>query len=426
MNIICFNAVSYAIEFAKLFLVVAFLINIPQRKYVLIAFPVSLLLLSFASIYFNFSEYSIIFGLLSSILIFVTMPEKRKIGQVILAYICICIIDMMSSAICMFILNISGNTLNKSSWLEVVVNSLSLILIVILVIIKKKSSSNNYYEISGKYILILILGGFSLALYITSIQFFGFEDKKYSYKSMVAFALSISSIIFIIICALLIFKHNQNEHLKREADMNLKMFKAQEDYYTMLLQKEDETKAFRHDIQNHLCCLNTLLKDGKYNELEEYLFKMDESLKLLKPVINTGNKLIDAIVGDISIKHNEVSLKWFGLMPEKISVPNIDLCTVFSNLLINAFEAAENAENKTVNVFIKILESNLLIVIQNYTVSSPKIINGKYISDKAASGHGYGIRNICRCLEKNNGSFDTEFEDGIFTAEVVFSNAILV
>ena len=61
MNIICFNAVSYAIEFAKLFLVVAFLINIPQRKYVLISFPVSLLLLLFASIYFNFSEYSITF-----------------------------------------------------------------------------------------------------------------------------------------------------------------------------------------------------------------------------------------------------------------------------------------------------------------------------------------------------------------------------
>lgn len=422
MNIICFNSISYIIEFFKILLAVTFLLNIPQRKIILIIFPISLLLISFTSSYFNFSDYTIIFGILSIVIISITMPVKKKIGQVILAYVCICIIDMVFSAICIFILNISVNSIQDNLWLEIIINSISLGIIIITSLVRKRTHNN--YDISIKYLLILILGGISFALYITSIQLFGFEDNNYSYKDIAALGLSVSSIIFIIICALLLFNRNQNIHLKKEADINLKLLKAQEDYYNMLLKKEDETKAFRHDIQNHIYCMNTLFKDHKYDELGEYLSKMNTSLNELKSTINTGNKLVNAIVNDAIGKYNNINLKWIGLLPENILISSMDLCTVFSNILSNAFEAAEKCEQKNVEVSVKILESNLFITVTNNIKSHPRIIKGDYISTKTTGGHGYGLKNINKCLEKNNGSFELFFEEGICIAEIIFSNAI--
>lgn len=424
MNTVLFNVVSYIIEFLKLSLFSIFFADIYVKKRITIIFSISVLFLAFFSIYFNFSDYSIVFGLISIVLLYFSISEKKKIGQIILSYVFICILDMIVGAIFIFIFNISGSTVQSNSLFEIVINSFLFIPIGIAIIVKRKRYRDVSYTISTKYLLIFIVGGVSLALYITSIQFFGFEAGHYSSRKIEAFALSISSIIFIIICALLIFKQNQNGYLKKEANMNLKILKAQEEYYTMLLQREDQTKAFRHDIQNHIYCMNVLFENGKYEELGEYLSKIDKSLKELKPTFNTGNKLVDAIVSDIAIKHKNVCLKWIGVFPEQMSISAIDLCTVFSNLLMNAFEAAEQTDNKYVNVFVRVLESNLFISIANHTALEPKIINGEFISSKTNAGHGYGIRNIRKCLEKNNGSFEISFDDGVFTAEVIFSNVI--
>lgn len=85
-----------------------------------------------------------------------------------------------------------------------------------------------------------------------------------------------------VIITLLIFSKNQNERMKIEADMNAELMNAQKEYFTMLLQKEEETKRFRHDIKEHLYCMNLLLKNKDYTQLENYFSKMD----IVIPVMN--------------------------------------------------------------------------------------------------------------------------------------------
>ncbi len=205
---------------------------------------------------------------------------------------------------------------------------------------------------------------------------------------------------------------------------NEKLLKSQEEYYTMLLEKEEETKKFRHDIQNHIYCMHTLLNNKDYDELGRYFKRMDSDLKNLKGGIHTGNSLVNAIVNSIKNKYSDVKINWKGDIPINLCLSSMDLCTIFSNLISNAFEAACQADKKEVDVSIKVIETKLLIVVSNYTKEKPDIIDGKIKSSKKEKNHGYGIKNIKKCVENNEGDFNITFVDNIFTAEVFFNDIL--
>lgn len=99
------------------------------------------------------------------------------------------------------------------------------------------------------------------------------NEYKAIYHNLWLGGLICSGIIFLIIGGLLFHKTGENEYLKREQDMNRKILDAQANYYTLLLEKNKEIRAFRHDIKNHLYCMTILGKQGQYGELQEYLEK---------------------------------------------------------------------------------------------------------------------------------------------------------
>lgn len=55
------------------------------------------------------------------------------------------------------------------------------------------------------------------------------------------------------------------------AIINEKLLETQADYYKMLLEKEDETRKFRHDMSNHIICIDALSQEKKYDEMQSYL-----------------------------------------------------------------------------------------------------------------------------------------------------------
>ena len=427
MDAISNNAILYVVEFLKLFLTCVFLIGIRIKSFraILVVTPLSVAAIAAMSYFFDMSQYAIVFGLVSAAVIFFLMEEKKKIPYVIFAYICICLLDMLFSVVVMYVADISSASVSESFPQKLSINCISLVIIIVLsAFFGRHIINRNAYSASGKELLIFIVGGVSLSLYIASIQFFEFTDGEKTYRNLAAIGLSGSSVFFIIICAWLVSERNKNRHLKSESEINAKLLEAQEKYYTMLLQKETETRAFRHDIQNHLYCMHTLLENREYKELDEYLTKINGSLRELKPKIYSGNILVDAMADDISGRHSGVRLEWTGKLIDGINISSMDICVVFSNLLNNAFEAAERSPKKTVRVSVKMLGTNLLVSVSNYAKSAPERQGGKYVSTKSDGNHGFGIRNVENCLKKNNGFFEITFEEGVFTAEVIFMNAV--
>ena len=86
-------------------------------------------------------------------------------------------------------------------------------------------------------------------------------DSEYQ-KGLVASAIIIS-LIYLIICVIIMKNQRKNIVLKMENEMNQKLLKVQSEYYDMRLKKETETKRFRHDIKGHIMCIQMLYEKKK-------------------------------------------------------------------------------------------------------------------------------------------------------------------
>lgn len=115
-----------------------------------------------------------------------------------------------------------------------------------------------------------------------------------------------------------------------------------------------------------------------------------------------------------------------GYFTEKLFISSFDICTIFFNILKNAFEAADKTDEKKVKLFIGVKNSSLIIKLKNSALSAPLMRNNIYISDKSESGHGYGLRNVKNCMEKLNGSFELEYseEDKAVTVNLLIFKAV--
>lgn len=424
MSIICFNAIRFSVEFIKLFLATVIFLKIRQHKSIYVSYIITLLIIMFASVFIDFSNLSIIYDITSILLLTVNAYDKRKVGIIMLLFIGISMIDMIFATMCSTVFHLTMNRIQDTPLLDIGLNCFSLCLILIISFVLYRSKEKERKVQIKRYLFVYLIGGVGLSLYLASVQFMAWGEKWSTFRNELVMGLSLSSLIFIVVCVLLILNSNENEHLKREAEVNAKLLETQKEYYTMLLQKEKETRAFRHDIKQHLYCIRNLYANKKEDELKQYLEEMQEQVEELSPRIQTGNDLITAITNDILRKFPKVPLQWNGMLPDDLQISSLDLCTIFSNLLSNALEAAQKEKEGNVNVNIKLMESTMMVSVINSCGREPCVKDGNFVSSKPENGHGYGIENIKKCVEKNGGSYSATWDSGIFVTEVIIPHAL--
>ena len=215
MSHICFTAISFTIEFIKLFLVTVIFLNIKQSKKIYSYFIISMLFLMLGCVLFETYDFSLLYGILSIVLLCINSNEKKRVGFIILSYIGISLVDMFFSIVCITIFHINNQKLIQKDLIDIGINSFSLIIIIIISFIFFRKKTNINFKIIKKYLPIYTIGGLSLSLYLTSIQFMGLGEEIKIYKSGLVIGLSLSSLVLIILCVLLILNSNENEHLKK-------------------------------------------------------------------------------------------------------------------------------------------------------------------------------------------------------------------
>lgn len=133
------------------------------------------------------------------------------------------------------------------------------------------------------------------------------------------------------------------------ADMRLRTIRRQQNqylgqqrkYYELLLEKEQDTRAYRHDMQRHLLNLYALQKEeGKEEQVRKYLRGLVEGLEeIQKKVYVTGNDVIDVLTNAyLSGLDPSVKVEFHCQIQQQPQIPDMDLCTVYGNLLENAVE----------------------------------------------------------------------------------------
>ncbi|WP_312061342.1 sensor histidine kinase [Anaerotignum sp.] len=183
-------------------------------------------------------------------------------------------------------------------------------------------------------------------------------------------------------------------------------------------------RQWKHDYHHHTQAMQMLLENQQYSELNTYLAKFNSDFTNLTSMVSTGNLTLDAILSSkiLIAKSHGIAVEQAIFLPEKLSIPQTDLCIVLGNLLDNAIEACNKPNQQQppyINVTIKIHKGMLYFKVVNSSNGIYLFDNKKLISTKKQPEHGYGFQNIDKIVENYGGFFNYEPENSSFAATIM-------
>lgn len=238
------------------------------------------------------------------------------------------------------------------------------------------------------------------------------------------------SVVFVIIgifiqLAAVILLFMQRNVYKEKKQLTEKYLNEQRNYYEYLEDREKETKKFRHDLRSHMELISNLAKNREYEEIDKYLEKMHIKIDSFGNLITVQNGIVDAIINQYYAKTQQsgITMEVKGRFPEECAIDAFDLCTIFSNVLSNALEAAVETEEKAILLECRYTDKNIIIVVKNSYNSEHLSGAAQWKTRKENTDyHGYGLENMRECVERYNGVFDIEADDHNFTLTILFNN----
>ncbi len=185
---------------------------------------------------------------------------------------------------------------------------------------------------------------------------------------------------------------------------------AQKIYIAEAQMRYEQTKAFRHDIKNHLSVLNGLLNSGKTDESKAYLKKLETVSESLSFPYQTGNPVVDILLGEKLRLTKEVMLDISVCLPDPCGIDDLDLCVIFANALDNAINACRFLEGeKTIRIMGKRQGDFYLLIFENTCSGEP------------LPPAGTGLSNIKAAAEKYHGAVLAEKTGQVFSLHVLLN-----
>ena len=184
----------------------------------------------------------------------------------------------------------------------------------------------------------------------------------------------------------------------------------------------ENTAKLRHDWKYQIIMLDGLMKEKRYDELEEYLAQyMNDSFEIERTVycsVNAINILL-YYYKNLSELHNiKFEVKLDSALQTNVS--DTELSSVIGNLLENATEACISTEthDRFITVKIKHVANVLAIVVEN-SYENEIVRHKKQFKSTKHSGKAVGIESIKLVVDKNGGSCRFKYKDNVFQACVL-------
>ncbi len=204
--------------------------------------------------------------------------------------------------------------------------------------------------------------------------------------------------------------------LEQQSDLQYKYYHNQEEKY-------NESIKILHDVNKHLKMVEEIYQVGGIKDAKAYTEEISRMLKPLVPHEYSNNPILNILIND---KEKCASLHNINF---ELEIGNVDLkfmeqievTTLFGNLLDNAIEACETViKNRFINMKLDSYNDFVVIHISNSTNQNIKWVDEKPISTKGKN-HGIGLMNIESVIKKYNGNMILEERQGIFSCNIILN-----
>ena len=214
-----------------------------------------------------------------------------------------------------------------------------------------------------------------------------------------------------LLCTLYAYQHICRSFQAQAALQSLvQAAQTQKVYIAEAQMRYEQTKAFRHDIANHLSVLDGLLNSGKLDESKVYLQKLKTTSTSLSFPYQTGNPVVDILLSEKLGLAKEITAEVSLLLPRPCGIDDFDLCVIFANALDNAINACQSIEgNKLIRIRGERQGDFYMLVFENTC------------SDEPLPPAGTGLSNIKAVAEKYHGAVLTEKSGRQFSLNVLLN-----
>lgn len=197
-------------------------------------------------------------------------------------------------------------------------------------------------------------------------------------------------------------------------------YHAQVAVYKMLEEQYRQSERLRHDLKNHILALSGLWEDREWEKMGGYLKKMENSAGLGDCEEATGNRVVDVLLYQKRKMTEEKKIVWECdvQIPKACGVSEFDLCVLFGNILDNAVEACEKAEQPFIHIRAGAVKNCFLLEVINSTAATD-LPKSRLAGKKNPQAHGIGLLNVGDVVEKYDGAMHVEMQNGVFDISVL-------
>ena len=150
-------------------------------------------------------------------------------------------------------------------------------------------------------------------------------------------------------------------------------------------------------------------------KMQQDMMRMQEELENSRPNAYCKHAVINAVLSEKEKTCTELgcSFETDLIIPGKLNVEPLNICSIFSNLLDNAIEAVGELPEKErkISVHGELRGNYLFVKVKNPTTK-------EHAQRKRRQGRGYGTQILQDIAKKYDGQYVASFEKGIYTAMV--------
>ena len=229
--------------------------------------------------------------------------------------------------------------------------------------------------------------------------------------------IDILCILCIILFYVLILILRSGILLRMEKDRELALREqvwAEKEKSLRLTREAVETINIKYHDLRHIA---SRIRRGK--DVLDLADSLTESLERYEQSYATGSDTLDMILTDMHLRFYQEGIS-FVCMADGSALgfmTSLDIISLFSNALDNAFEAvtALPREEREIRMTVKKALGALSICVENPCAARPQMVDGIPATTKSDRRfHGFGMRSIRSTVEKYGGTMDIDTENGRF------------
>ena len=207
----------------------------------------------------------------------------------------------------------------------------------------------------------------------------------------------------------------KNEKEKYLAELTEQHYHLQIEYYQQLLEKQQETKALWHDIKKYTAAMQAVAAQNDSEQLRQIAQAAEDAYERVKDISAVGNPVVHALLNQYlrSAKENQIQVLLDITIPEVLAISTLLLSVVIGNTFDNAIEACRLIAPEKRVIHLQLRKQNRILF---YSIENPYIDAVTQL--RVGKHHGYGLKNVERAVNQNNGNFQLEKVDGNFIVQI--------